>query len=468
MPNSFAYLVLLSWPLVAVAIFRKLPIERAVIWSILAAYLVLPPRAAFDAPLIPPLDKFAIGNLSAFLCATLLSGRKVAMLPESPVARGLILLYLLSPAATVVTNGDPIWFNVGGLPGLRLYDLVSVLANQLFTILPFFLGRQFLGTPGAQRDFLVAMVLAGLAYSLPMLLEVRLSPQLNVWIYGFFAHDFIQMMRQGGFRPMVFLTHGLMVAFFAMTTLLAAAALWKLEPLGKRTPWMLATGYLAVVLVLCKSIAVLVYAVALVPALLVLGLRGQVRLAAVLAAFAMLYPMLRGADIVPVDAMVEQAAARSAERAESLEYRFHNEDVLLAKARERPWFGWGIWGRNLIYDVDTGKSTSVTDGTWIIIIGIFGWAGYIAQFGLLTFALLVLPFRLKRAPPGAAAVWAGPMALILGANMIDLLPNSSLTPITWLMAGAMLGYVEALARGHVPEAAEAVAAVRPARPRTLM
>lgn len=470
MPNSVAYLALLVWPLVAVAIFRKLPIERAVIWSVMAAYLLLPPRTAFDAPLIPPMDKFAIGNLSAFLCATLLMGRRVAMLPESPVARGLIFLFVLSPIATIFTNPDPIWFKVGGLPGLRLYDLLSVIINQLFTVLPFFLGRQFLGTPEAQREFLVALVLAGLAYSLPMLVEVRLSPQLNVWFYGFFQHDFIQMMRQGGFRPIVFLAHGLLVAFFAMSAVLAAVGLWRVEPAGKKVPWVLAAGYLMVVLVLCKSMAALLYAVALAPVILLCGVRTQIWLAAVLAAFAMLYPMLRGADVVPVDWMVEQAEAQSAERAESLEYRFHNEDILLEHARERSLFGWGPWGRNLIYDVETGKSISVTDGTWIIVIGIFGWCGYIAQFGLLTLPLLVLPFRMRRVPAGALSAHAGPLALILGINMIDLLPNSSLTPLTWLMAGALLGYVEALARGRLPEVADgaAQAAVRSPRPRTVM
>lgn len=467
MPNGLAYLVLLLWPLVAAAIFRKLPIERAVIWSILIGYLLLPPRTAFDAPMVPPLDKHAISNLSAFLCATLMMRHKVSLMPESRVAQGLLLLLMLSPIATVMTNGDPIWFEVGGLPAVRPYDLVSVTINQALTMLPFLLGRQLLATPEAHRDFLVALVVAALFYSLPMLVEIRLSPQINVWVYGFFQHDFIQMMRQGGFRPIVFLSHGLMVAFFAMTALLAAVALWRIEAAGLKGRWMLAAGYLAVILVLCKSMAVLIYALLLIPVLLVCGVRTQVRLAAVLAAFAMLYPMLRGADLVPVDAMVEQAAARSAERAQSLEYRMHNEDQLLAHARERPWFGWGPWGRNLIYDVTTGKSDSVTDGTWIIVIGIFGWAGYVAQFGLLTLPLLLLPLRIRRGPPGAAGLYAGPMALILGINMIDLLPNSSLTPLTWLMTGAMLGYVEALARGQSWDGVASLP-VAPAPPRTVM
>ena len=60
---------------------------------------------------------------------------------------------------------------------------------------------------------------------MPALFEVRFSPQLNIWIYGFFQHDFQQMIRGGSFRPIVFLPHGLWVALFFLSTLVAAAAL---------------------------------------------------------------------------------------------------------------------------------------------------------------------------------------------------------------------------------------------------
>ena len=38
----------------------------------------------------------------------------------------------------------------------------------------------------------------------------------------------------------------------------------------------------------------------------------------------------------------------------------------------------------------------------------------------------------------------GSLALLVGVNMIDLLPNASLTPWTWLLAGALLGRSEEL------------------------
>ena len=52
------------------------------------------------------------------------------------------------------------------------------------------------------------------------------------------------------------------------------------------------------------------------------------------------------------------------DRAGSLEFRLDNEDMLIARAMQRPLFGWGGWGRARVHDED-GKDISVTDGLWI-------------------------------------------------------------------------------------------------------
>ena len=122
-------------------------------------------------------------------------------------------------------------------------------------LLPFLLGYMVLSSTDGVRAWMAALLLAGLAYSLPMLLEVRMSPQLNVWIYGFFDHDFSQAIRYGGYRPMVFLEHGLWVALFGFMAVIAATLhLCEGEArLRLRNGAVLA--YLLVVLFLCKSAA---------------------------------------------------------------------------------------------------------------------------------------------------------------------------------------------------------------------
>ena len=125
-------------------------------------------------------------------------------------------------------------------------------------------------------------------------------------------------------------------------------------------------------------------------------------------------------------------------RARSLQYRLNNEDILLEKANQRPLFGWGGWGRARVYD-ESGSDISTTDGRWIITIGNEGWFGYLARFGLLTLPIILLTLR-KRKYEVTLATSA--LCLVLAGNLVDLIPNATSTPLTWLMAGALLGRLE--------------------------
>ena len=150
---------------------------------------------------------------------------------------------------------------------------------------------------------------------------------------------------------------------------------------------------------------------------------------------------------MPVDWVVAQAEAVSEERAASLQFRLDNEDALLARASERPLFGWGSWGRNLIHDPYSGELVSTTDGRWIIVIGTLGWCGYIVEFGLLALPLLMLARPSITRHGATLSPCSGTIGLLLAFNIIDMLPNATLIPFTWLIAGALLGYAEALATG---------------------
>lgn len=468
MPNALSFLMLLIWPIVTFVMFARMPLERALIWSILGGYLLLPPLVNFDLPLLPPLDKATIPNLSAFAACVLMLGKRVSILPEVALGKLLMVLIVVSPVATVLTNPEPVTFGVVYLPGMTIRDALSVMINQLLFLLPFFLGRRFLSDEKAMREILIALVVAGLIYSVPIVIEARLSPQLNIWIYGFFQHSFEQMVRFGGFRPIVFLYHGLWVAFLVLMTLVSAVALARLEPADNRPRHILIVLWLAAILLLCRSVGPVIYAIGLIPLVLVVKPTVQVRVAAVLALIVVAYPMLRGADVIPVDDMVERAYAFDAARGQSLEFRFDNEAVLLERASEKPLFGWGGYGRNMVFDPETGKSLTVPDGRWIIVIGLLGWVGYIMEFGLLALPLVYLAMQ-ARSHANVLSPYAGVIALILAANMVDLLPNATLIPFTWLMAGAILGYAEALRAGRVTRASGIEPLPEaPPRPRTVI
>ncbi|MFT7058541.1 MAG: hypothetical protein ACJASV_001042 [Pseudorhodobacter sp.] len=445
MPNALAYLMLAAWPILAVVLFQRLPRQKALVWSILGAYMLLPPLAKFDLPAVPDMDKFTISNLCALALAVWFLKVKVSVWPENLLGRALLVLFIASPFATAMTNPDPIPILSGDVPALRIYDSLASVSYQLIALIPFFLARKLLATSDGMRVMVMALITAGLIYSLPMLLEARVSPQINVWVYGFFQHDFSQSMRDGGFRPLVFMPHGLWVAFFALMAAMSALLMVKLSPAEDRPRQLLIFIYLFVLLIVCKSTGPKVYALGLMPLILFVPKRWQILLSAMLALVVIAYPLLRGAQLVPLDTILDYALSYSAERHQSLEFRINNEEILLARAVEKPWFGWGGYGRNLILDPIDGRILTIPDGKWIITLGTYGWVGYIAEFGILIMPLILLAREALLQGSRALSPFACLIALIYAANLADMLPNATLIPFTWLMAGALLGYAEALA-----------------------
>lgn len=464
MPNGFAYLMLFAWPLVSLALFRMLPVHKALIWTMLGGYLVLPSATGVKLPMIPMLDKNSIPALSALVFCQLYAPatpgqtRSRPWTKERMVIVGLLVLLVGSPFLTVLANSEPLNFGPRHLPALRLYDAFSMISGAAISILPFLLAWRHLDTPEAHREILRAFAFGGLACSLPAMIEVRLSPQLHTWIYGFFPHDFIQHIRAGGFRPILFLSHGLMVGIFFCLSILAALMLWREARREGRpgTGWLCAALWLTITLVLVKSVGALAISLMLGLVAGFAGRRLQVAAAAIVAAMVLLYPTLRGAGLIPVDRVYDMALSVSVERAQSLKFRLDNEDGLLARANEKPVSGWGGWGRNRIYDPETGRDVSVTDGVWIIVIGVYGWLGYIAHFGLLTLPILL--YALQRRRFGPSLITPG-LLLLLSAVLIDFLPNAGLVPYVWMMAGALAGFVMRPAGA----AGEAIGAASPDR-----
>ena len=454
--------MLLAWPLVIVLMFRVMTLERALIWSILGGYMLLPQVTEINFPGIPAFNKTSLPNLTAFVVIVVMAGRLPHLLPRSLIARALVLLLALSPAMTVLNNLDSIRFglqSVGGLqvydpsrlvqgdlPGLRAYDSASELARQLIMLMPFFLARHYLRSEAAITEILRALVVAGLIYALPMVFEVRFSPQLHTWVYGFIQHDFIQAIRAGGFRPFVFMPHGLWVAFFAFMTAMAGVALTMTAKPGKRRQMVVVTLILVALVPLCKSLGAIVFALALIPALLFLPARVHLLFGLLVSVLVLAYPMMRGAGLIPTAQIVERVERISEERSQSLQYRFDNEDRVFEHVREKPVLGWGSWGRFMPRDPMTGETRVVVDGLWIITIGQFGWLGYLALFGLLVMPLMSIWWQGRRAQAPPIPISVSALVLIYAANVLDLLPNATLVPFSLLIGGALLGYAEDLRR----------------------
>src|SRR5262249_49704263 len=100
-------------------------------------------------------------------------------------------------------------------------------------------------------------------------------------------------------------------------------------------------------------------------------------------------------------------------------------------------------GRNRIYS-ESGKDITLSDGEWIIRTGTFGFVGFLAEFGLLTISVVRALSAVKFAESMHDGIFMLALTLILAINLIDLVPNSSISPWTWLLAGTLLGRAEAV------------------------
>src|SRR5216683_4736765 len=308
-PNLFASSALVLWPLVSIFLYRLKPLSQATIWTILAGQLLLPVGTFFTLEMVPQFDKSSIPNLCALLGCMIVSGRLLRLWNKFGFTEAMLCTYIVSPVITSLINEDTIIIGGTVLPGVGIYDGLSALLSQLVALIPFFLGRQFVRSNKDAHQILNIFVVAGVAYSFLLLFEIRFSPQLHFWLYGYYPSAFLQEMREdGAFRPMGFMAHGLIASFFAMTTVVASAALWRTNSrvFGKRAAGGV-TLYLGVVLYFCKSGAAMVYGFVLTPLVRWAPPKFQIRVAALLVALALLYPLLRISEIFPTHVLVNVA-----------------------------------------------------------------------------------------------------------------------------------------------------------------
>lgn len=440
-----ANVALLAWPIISLVFYLTMPAGRATIWTLLGGYLLLPVLTSFDFPGLPAFDKDLIPNLTVMVLAPIMARRGEFRWPRSVTVNLLMLLFVLVPIGTTLTNRDTLTIGSMVLPGLDWWETISYSVSNALALAPFILGAALLNTERGHRDILKALVMGALLYSLPVLAEIRLSPFLLEKVYGVDNGLFMQQFRYGGFRAMVFLGHGLLISTFFAMALVAAIGLWRMKVRMVSLPMGLIAAFLVVILILNKTIGVIVLVAFLLPLFLFLNSRKYLTVVLGIAMLIVAYPFLRGTDLLPVRSFTEAIRPLSPERADSFKFRLDNEDLLLHRASMKPWFGWGRFGRSrviILTDWGDTRDITTTDGGWVIAIGITGWAGYIACFGLLAYPFL-RAFRLRRSPLPLASMT---LVTLLLLNVLDLIPNSSLRPITWLIAGALAGMTAASLR----------------------
>lgn len=431
--NSLVPIAMFGWIGVVLLLFWQLSPRRAIIVAFVGGWLFLP-MAKYELP-GPDWTKASATCGSVLLAAMIFDSRRMLSLSFFPALADIpMLIWCLCPLASALSNA----------PDLTLYDGLSAAFEQTVTWgLPYLIGRIYLGHLLGLKELSVAIFIGGLLYVPLCLIEMRFSPQLHLWVYGYHQHDFGQSIRESGYRPMVFMEHGLAVAMFMTTATIAGVWLWRTGAIKRIATVPIA--YLVVpllgVTVLLKSAAALMFLMAGLAALIA----GQVLRTRLLITGMMLIPVIyvtaRVVGEWDAPEVVEKVREHAGDaRAQSFEYRLENERLIAARAERHPTFGWGLFGRAFVKDF-RGNIVSTPDSLWIIALGQTGMVGLMALGALMI--------------PVAVALWRLPMsgwtdrnyvgvvvaAVLLALYALDNLLNNMPNPIFLLALGGVSGLV---------------------------
>ncbi|WP_428389408.1 O-antigen ligase domain-containing protein [Mucisphaera sp.] len=429
MGNAIAQVVMIAWIPAVLVLFVTLPARRAVVWAILLGWLMLP-MTGYPLPGLPDYTKMSATCMGILLGSLLFDPDTMLRLKPRWVDLPFVV-FCLSPFVSSVTNG------------LGPYDGMSATISQIVTWgLPYLIGRAYFSSTEGMKELARGLVIGGLIYVPLCLYEIRMSPQLHTMVYGFHQHSFGQTFRMGGWRPVVFMQHGLMVGMWMCMSALLALWFWRSGAIkqmaGFPMGWLAA--FMTVTAILCKSTGAWILMALGMMLLLFKQPMLRVLLLAAIVLGPALYYGVRYPRIVSGGAVVAWADPFfSDQRIGSLSTRMTNEDQLSEHAMRRPLFGWGGWGRNRVRSED-GRDITITDGLWIIIAGTNG----LMSLGAFTLAfsypgwVLLRRVRSQLWELDWVPYFAGLTVVVL-LYQVDCILNAMVNPVYTLVLGSLIG-----------------------------
>lgn len=430
--SPIALLVLFLWIPAVIYLFWRFPPQRAMVVSFVVAWLFLP-VVNFPLPGIPDLTKMSATCYGVLLATCIYDAGRFSSFKPSWLDLPM-LIWCLCPFASSITND------------LGPYDGFSAALDQIVTWgVPYFLGRLYLSNLAGMKQLAIGIFAGGVSYVPLCLFEIRFSPQLHRIVYGYHAYaDFSQAIRYGGYRPTVFMDHGLAVGAWMMAATLSGIWLWKTAVIKQlwNMPIKPLLAVLMITFFLCKSTGAYF--------LLVLGIiflfsgkwfRTALPVFLLIVSICSYLYVNAETETYFTDQIVSSLSGKvDAERVESLAFRFNNEEVLVDKARQRIVFGWGGWGRDLIFD-EQGKQLTVQDSLWIIAFGHYGRVGLsslTASMLLPVASLFVLRYPARSWSKREVAPVAV-VTMIVVLYMLDCVLNAMINPIFILASGGISG-----------------------------
>jgi hypothetical protein len=477
--TAFATFILFAWIPIVLVLFKCLAPHRAVLVALIGGALFLPEigltKVADEAPaavnfLVLIFTKHFVNAFSVLFAAVLCDLKRLQTFRLQWFDLPMVA-WCASPFISNIIN-EPL-----------KESLAAARDQTLIWGVPYFLGRVYFNDLAKFRELAIGLAVGGLIYAPLCLAEIRVFPFFHERLYGFFPGSKDEVIREGSFRPVVFMTHGLAVGMWMVATTLVAVWLWWTGSVT-RLPWKRGAPPVPMVWL----VIVLVGTTALVRSggamtLGVLGLLAlwQIRwlkvpvLVAVLLTIAPVYivgrtssgatptgwltvdldkekvfnkmkdrslqkPFLFGWDGCTGRDVVNWITVNfNEDRAGSYGFRLINEDLVMEKAWQKWLFGWGDRGQSRVKTAK-GEIVSVTDGMWIITFADVGFFGLIAVYTAMLLpsarCLWSIKPHLWSHPSFAAPAVA---ALVLILYMTDCLSNDMFNQAFVLTAGGLAG-----------------------------
>ena len=443
--NILVKLSMFGWIPAVLLLFAKFKPRKAAAIAFCFAWMFLP-VASFPLKGLPDYTKMTASCMGILAAAYLFDRRRLMGFRLKALDLPM-LLWCTSPLLSSLSNG------------LGPYDGLSESMYQTVSWgMPYLVGRIYFADHDGLDTLTKTVFTGGLVYIPFCLVEIAISPQLHRLTYGYHQHSFLQTIRDGGFRPMVYMEHGLMTAMWMVTA--AFLGVW-LCAHGRLPKKMLAVPTVVLVAALVATTCILrstgaVFLLFLALACLFAGKLFKTRIfLLILIVVPPIYITTRINGWWTGEGLSRFIAANlSEERAQSLQFRLDNEVILIEKAAYGGFFGWGGWGRSRVFD-ENGKDISVTDGLWIITLGTRGIYGLFWLNLAIVIPALMLLWRCPSKQLYSQSL-AAPLALaaIMAIYMIDNLPNAMVNPVFMLFNGALAGLV--LSRQNLMAAADLV------------
>ena len=329
--------------------------------------------------------------------------------------------------------------------GLGPYDgCGAALPQTVDWGIPYLVGRLYFGTYEGLKELGIGMVIGALVVATLALIEMVISPQCHILLYGYYPHDFSQTKRGLGYRPSVFMKHGLELAIYNASAVVMGWQLFLRKSVVRVVPWLKvpilpSVAVLTAVLVISRSSGALMLCVL---ALAVFQAAVMFRTKIPLLLFLLLplaYMNLRATGAWDGQQLIDASKKLTGneERAGSLAFRLFNENLLVEKARLRPVFGWAGYQRSFVTD-ENGRFISVPDGMWILTLGkngLFGLTALGASILLAPFLFFWKSSARRLGDPLVAP--AAAFATCLCIFMTDSLFNAFYNPVLMMAAGGL-------------------------------